>query len=424
MTIIEQGLISPRLFALKRELESGNGAALEAFWQEIAERGTPLIEPIGNEERTMLVTFLWRAVEPIKNVVVTGTLAGMLDGWSYAKSQMARLLDTDLWYKSYEVPADVRTTYHLSPNDSLVEIADVEDWGERTATFQVDPLNPRRFFLQADEEGGDEEEVLSVLEMPNAPPQPWITSHPGIPAGQVELQRLRSAILNNERRVWVYTPPGYTAGGTPYDLLILFDGMAYTNEIPTPTILDNLLAEGHLPPLVAVMLCSLDGETRERELACYPPFVEFLTDELLPWLHARYHITTNPARTIIGGSSYGGLAATFAALSRADVFGNVLSQSGSAWWVPDDDTDFEWIARQFMDREQLPIRFYLDVGLLENHNRPSDAGPSQLASTRHLRNVLRARGYEVDYAEFNGSHTYLCWRGTLADGLLALARNP
>ena len=169
---------------------------------------------------------------------------------------------------------------------------------------------------------------------------------------------------------------------------------------------------------LASTLDSLDEATRDRELPCYPPFVAFLADELLPWARRRFGVTGNPARTIAGGSSYGGLAAAYAALIRPGLFGKVLSQSGSFWWKPDDDPEHEWLARQFVDAPKLPIEFSLSVGLREAKARIT---PHQLVVNRHMRDVLRAKGYSVHYVETDGGHNHESWRATLADGLLALA---
>src|SRR5262249_39754972 len=153
-------------------------------------------------------------------------------------------------------------------------------------------LNPRRFDFPKDEEDpNDFEQIISVIELPAAPPQPWSEQRPNTPAGRVEQHKVRSTILDNERRVWVYTPPDYTTAGAPFGLLLLFDGWSSIYILSAPTILDNLRAADRLPPLVAIMVDSLDQKTRSRELPCYPPFADFLVQELLPWARQRYHIT-------------------------------------------------------------------------------------------------------------------------------------
>jgi enterochelin esterase family protein len=165
---------------------------------------------------------------------------------------------------------------------------------------------------------------------------------------------------------------------------------------------------------------------RSRELGCNPAFSEFLTGELLPWSLKEYTVSSDPRRTIIGGSSLGGLAATCAAMQYPNIFGNVLSQSGSFWWTPpvagkaaDPYREPNHLAGRFLRSNPLPIRFYMDAGTAELDF--TGLGKSILLPNRHLRDVLLAKGYEVHYQEFAGFHTYLNWRGTLADGLIALA---
>jgi enterochelin esterase-like enzyme len=72
----------------------------------------------------------------------------------------------------------------------------------------------------------------------------------------------------------------------------------------------------------------------------------------------------------------------------------------------------------FVTSPKLPLRFYLDAGSMELDR--SGQGGAILVPNRHLRDVLRAKGYEVFYQEFIGGHDYLSWRETLADGLILL----
>jgi hypothetical protein len=166
-----------------------------------------------------------------------------------------------------------------------------------------------------------------------------------------------------------------------------------------------------------------DNPDRGRELSCSSAYADFLAQEIVPWARANYHVTDRSEQTIIGGASLGGLAAAFVGLKHPEVFGNVLSQSGSFWWKPDEEKDWEWLTRQFATSPHLPLRFSFEAGLLENNSggpagRPF--GPPLLVANRNLRDTLQSKGYSVHYTEFNGNHTLFNWRGTLASHLIAL----
>jgi len=64
------------------------------------------------------------------------------------------------------------------------------------------------------------------------------------------------------------------------------------------------------------------------------------------------------------------------------------------------------------------LRFYLAAGTFEIDR--DGGGGNILESTRYLRDVLLAKGYQVHYQQFVGGHDGLSWRGTLADCLIAL----
>ncbi len=406
---VNKSTFSPRLEVLRQALEAGNIEALDVFWQEVIEQGAPIIERIEGDDDHSLVTFLWRAKQ-IRSVAMISLLTNP------TTYPMTRLLDTDLWYKTCSVRNDVRATYLFFLDDPSHPIEEGDDYGSRWANYQPDPFNPHTFVFTGIKL------IRSVLELPATPAQPWLEPRDGTPKGKVEHHQIHSDILGNERRLWLYTPPGYTPDrDEAYGLLILFDGEAYVEHIPTPTILDNLLSAGHIPPVVAVLLDSLSFETRLRELLCHKPFNDFLVTEFMPWVRAHYHVTSDPKQTLVGGTSAGGLAAAYAGLEHSQLFGNILSQSGAFSWKPESEQEYEWMARQFASREKLPLRFYIDAGILEvNSLRDIGDAPNLLTANRHLRHVLRAKGYEVHYAEFSGGHDYISWQGTLADGLQAL----
>ena len=412
--------LSPRLQALQEQVKSGDRSSLDKFWKEIGERGAPIIEPVAENNRDMLVTMIWRAGEETRNVFVFRL--------GDVSKPMTRLLDTDLWYKTFRLQNDARFTYQFAAN-----LPDPKEWGGVTRFAQVvrnDPLNPTQEIEHSNEFNPYEVTIFSAVELPSAEPDSWSVVRPKVPTGRVQRDKFQSKLLGNERPIWIYTPHGYAADKKHYGLLVLTDGGVYVNTARVATTLDNLIAAGVIPPLVAVMV---ENPNRFRELSCSSAYADFLAEEIVPWARANYRATDNPEQTIIGGASLGGLQAAFVGLKHSEVFGNVLSQSGSFAWKPDGEKEWEWLNRQFAASPRLPLRFSFEAGLMEGTwwwrdlmtklpNAPPAnlIDPTLLRANRNLRDTLQSKGYSVHYTEFNGNHGFLNWRGTLASHLIAL----
>ena len=395
---IDEPPASPRIAALQRDVSARRIGVVETFWQEATRQDTPLIESIDGDGKFALVTFLWRDANAMANPAVVCSVA-----FPAEKDPMTHVPETDVWFKTYKVPRNMLDTYQVAIGDSN----------------QLDPFNSRVHIFPDDEEVNFKGWKSSIVELPDARAQPWSKAISGSPAGELTFHRFKSKALGEERDVWIHSPHAYSPQSEPYGLLLVLDGWFYINLIPAPTILDNLIAAHRIPPLLAVLVGRIFEENRDRDLSCYPPFFDFLTRELMPWVRDKYHVTTDPHKTVVGGASRGGLAAAFAGLRFADIFGNVLSNSGSFSWKPDDETEYEWIARQYAESAKLPLQFYLDAGYYEMWTERTDEA-SILLSNRHLRDVLTAKGYSVHYQEFSGGHNPVNWQGTFADGLLAL----
>ena len=131
-------------------------------------------------------------------------------------------------------------------------------------------------------------------------------------------------------------------------------------------VVENLIAASKIPPTVAVFV-NTSGERRLNDLIPNPQFADFMAKELVPWVRSRYHVTSDPAKIVVGGFSAGGLAAAYMGLRHPQVFGKVLSQSGAFWWAPDhyqnadSTTETNWMAQQYIAGSKLPVNFYLHL---------------------------------------------------------------
>src|SRR5688572_13940520 len=235
-----QTLESPRLQALEQAVSMRDAAAEDAFWQEVAKLGTPLVERADEHKGYVLVTFLWRGDANTKHVIVDGQL-GQLTGTRRTDNVMERLPATSVWYRSYWLRDDIRTTYRLGANASLIDPDPIDARQERG--FSSDPLNQRGWNPPINPTAVNPPAPVSLLELPRAVPQPWVRPRPGTPAGRLDRIAWTSTLMKSQRNVWVYTPTGYQTTGDRYDLMITNDGERYAYPFRAPTTLDNLIAE-------------------------------------------------------------------------------------------------------------------------------------------------------------------------------------
>ena len=127
--------LSPRLAALQDRLKSGDRDALSNFWKEISERGAPIVEEVPRNDRDVLVTIVWQAREETRNVFVFRV--------GDVNKPMVRLLDTDLWYKTFQLQKGARFIYQLATN-----LPDPKEWRGITrfaGALRNDPFNPLQF---------------------------------------------------------------------------------------------------------------------------------------------------------------------------------------------------------------------------------------------------------------------------------------
>ncbi|MEJ1964981.1 MAG: alpha/beta hydrolase-fold protein [Gammaproteobacteria bacterium] len=406
----------PLLAAIRSAQPQGRASAVDALWREVDAHGTPLVERIPGHEDRIRVTFLWRNA-PSENDPNVALMASFLPGGSRELAPLARVAGTDVMAAGFTVDARARFRYYFAwPQGRASDPAAVWRMPVNGLTYELfDDARSRLFYID-DFDGAPVR--TSYFEGPAAPAEPWLARSPAVAAGTLDTFEVHSRILNNDRRVSVYTPAGYSKGTGRYPVLVLFDREGYLLSAPTPTILDNLIAAGTVAPLVAVFVSAIDLAHREIELKPNDRFASFVVDELLPRVAADYRVTRDPRYRVVAGSSLGGLTSAHIAFQHPEAFGNVLSLSGSYWWHPAETEEGEepvavdaggWLPRQYAARSRLPLHFYLSVG--------SGEGTRMLEPNRLFRDVLTAKGNVLRYGELQGDHSYLNWRDGLAAGL-------
>ncbi|STY58606.1 enterobactin/ferric enterobactin esterase [Mannheimia haemolytica] len=126
---------------------------------------------------------------------------------------MQRFGETDIWYKSYIVPNDTLVEYKLAPDVPTLPVDENTQRRALLATAQADPLNKTAYFEKIGQNihNTDKFNYASLLKLPNAPTQSFLTEAPNIAKGKLQQLIFESATLGNKRRLFVYLPDGFSA---------------------------------------------------------------------------------------------------------------------------------------------------------------------------------------------------------------------
>jgi enterochelin esterase family protein len=252
---------------------------------------------------------------------------------------------------------------------------------------------------------------------------------PDVPRGELHKFTWKTSRIfpGTERDYWVYVPAQYK-GDAPAALMVFQDGWSYAKpdgQFRAPVVLDNLIARGDLPVIIAVFVnpgtvppAEAGQKGRANRSFEYDSlgdrYARFLLEELLPEVGRTWKLAAEPERRAIVGISSGGICAFTVAWERPDQFGKVLTHVGSFVNIRGGHVYPSLIRKT----ERKPIRIFLQDGSgdLDNLHGSWPLANQEMAA------ALKSMGYDYQLAYGDGGHNGKHGGAILPDSLRWLWR--
>lgn len=217
--------------------------------------------------------------------------------------------------------------------------------------------------------------------------------------------------IDYERQITVYVPAQHQPGEeTPF--MVVHDGPKGKPNMALPRILDNLIAEKRIPPIVMIQIANGGGDAQGHQRGkeydnMSGLFAQYIETEVLPRVEQKYQLklTKDPEGRAVMGSSSGGSASLIMAWFRNDLYRRVLTTSGTfvnqAWPFDPDYPDGAWGFHKTIlaNSPKKPIRLFISVGDrdLLNPNVMRDGMHDWVEANHRMAEVLKEKGYEYQY---------------------------
>ncbi len=233
-----------------------------------------------------------------------------------------------------------------------------------------------------------------------------------VPHGQIRKHWYWSDTLGMQRRMHVYTPPGYDNSDKDYPVLYLLHGggdedSGWSTIGRAGFIIDNLIAEGNAVPMIVVMP---NGSLPSREAS----FESELMANILPEVEQHFRIIDNAENRAIAGLSMGGGHTTEVFGSNPERFDYV--SIWSAGLFNGSSQDYETTYSEFISKASWindNVEYFSVVVGTDDFAHPG---------SKLLSETLDKHGIEHEFIETGGGHTWINWRAYLADFATRLFR--
>ncbi|MGH7562678.1 MAG: alpha/beta hydrolase [Gemmatimonadales bacterium] len=229
------------------------------------------------------------------------------------------------------------------------------------------------------------------------PPPPPGNQFPDISGSAAEIRNLgtfHSNILNNDRRIRVYLPPGYSSTTARYPVLYAQDGQnAFgTSGMGYDVTATSLIKSLAVRPIIIVAIDNM-GTPQARAYE-YSPFdqsgnlagggllyARMLIEELKPRIDSLFRTLPEVENTGVAGHSLSGMVCWYMALWYPQAIGLMAAQSTP---ILAGDTTFVRQVRSLPGK--LPVRIYYDRGTQDGEQFNRDV-------EQVMRQTLAAKGW-------------------------------
>jgi enterochelin esterase family protein len=226
---------------------------------------------------------------------------------------------------------------------------------------------------------------------------------------------VETTTFDYKRKVGVYIPAQYKEG-TEAPFMVVHDGPGQANGYKT--MLDNLIAQKRIPPIVLIAIANGGGDAQGHERGkeydnMNGDYAEYIETEVLPRVEKTcgVKLTKDPDGRAAMGNSSGGSAALIMAWFRNDLYHRVLTTSGTfvnqAWPFDPRYPDGAWGFHETLipKEPKKPIRIFISVGDkdLLNPNVMRDNMHDWVEANHRMARVLKEKGYEYQYLFCRGA---------------------